>query len=95
MPTGGPLQEEYGGIGERVRAGQSRARAQGVHIGRKPCLVDVEYVTGGGGSQEALQTYTTTLRPKFEQCQKSPVLMRHGSPQLTRVPVGAERGAGS
>jgi len=34
-------QQERERIGERVRAGQARARAQGVHIGRKPRAVDV------------------------------------------------------
>jgi len=35
-------QQERQRTGERVRAGQARARAQGVHIGRKPRAVDVE-----------------------------------------------------
>ena len=56
LDTGGPVGElvlaifawvakqERDRIGERVRAGQTRARAQGVHIGRRPRLVDVEEV---------------------------------------------------
>jgi DNA invertase Pin-like site-specific DNA recombinase len=36
-------------IGERVRAGLTRARAQGVHIGRRPRLVDVEVWLDRGG----------------------------------------------
>jgi len=54
LDTGGPVgdllaavfawvaQQERQRIGERVRAGQARARAKGVRFGRKPRMVDVE-----------------------------------------------------
>ena len=60
-------------IGERVRAGQTRARAQGVHIGRRPRLVDVEEVrrrrlAGQGWRRaKALKVPMTTLRRKAEK----------------------------
>lgn len=62
-------------IGERVRAGQTRARAQGVHIGRRPRLVDVEEVrrrrlAGQGWRRiaKALKVPMTTLRRKAVGC---------------------------
>ncbi len=65
-------QQERERIGERVRAGQARARAQGVHIGRKPRAVDVEEVRrrradGQGWRRIArsLKIPMTTLRRKF------------------------------
>ncbi len=65
-------EQERQRIGERVRAGQARARAQGVHIGRKPRAVDVEEVrrrrADGQGWRRiarALKTPVTTLRRKF------------------------------
>jgi len=91
LDTGGPVgdllvavfawiaKQERERIGERVRAGQARARAQGVHIGRKPRLVNVEEVgrrryagQGWRTIARALKTPTTTLRRKFEAYQKSP-----------------------
>ena len=86
LDTGGPVGElvfaifawvakqERERIGERVRAGQSRARAQGVHIGRRPRLVDVEEVrrrrlAGQGWRRiaRALKVPMTTLRRKAER----------------------------
>jgi len=83
LDTGGPVGElvlaifawvakqERERIGERVRAGQTRARAQGVHIGRRPRLVDVEEVrrrrAAGHGWRRiarALKVPMTTLRRK-------------------------------
>ena len=65
-------QQERQRLGERVRAGQARARAQGVHIGRKPRAVDVAEVrqrreAGQGWRRiaRAMKTPTTTLRRKF------------------------------
>ena len=62
-------------IGDRVRAGQTRARAQGVHIGRRPRLVDVEEVrrrrlAGQGWRRiaKALKVPMTTLRRKAVGC---------------------------
>ena len=67
-------QQERRRIGERVRVGQARARAQGVHIGRKPRAVDVEEVrrrrADGQGWRRiarALKTPMTTLRRKTGQ----------------------------
>ncbi len=86
LDTGGPVGElvlaifawvakqERERIGERVRAGQTRARAQGVHIGRRPRLVDVEEVrrrrlAGQGWRRiaRALKVPMTTLRRKTEK----------------------------
>lgn len=65
-------QQERQRIGERVRAGQARARAQGVHIGRKPRAVNVEEVrrrrADGQGWRRiarAMKTPVTTLRRKL------------------------------
>ena len=85
LDTGGPVGElvlaifawvakqERERIGERVRAGQTRARAQGVHIGRRPRLVDVEEVrrrrAAGQGWRRiarALKVPMTTLRRKVD-----------------------------
>ncbi len=64
-------QQERQRIGERVRAGQARARAQGAHIGRRPRLVDVEEIrrrrAAGDGWRRiarALKVPMTTLRRK-------------------------------
>ncbi|MBI2162235.1 MAG: recombinase family protein [Candidatus Rokubacteria bacterium] len=72
--------QERARIAERVRAGQSRARAQGVHIGRKPRAVDVEEVrrrnAAGQGWRRiarALKIPMTTLRRKVTSA-KSPLL---------------------
>jgi DNA invertase Pin-like site-specific DNA recombinase len=85
LDTGGPVGElvlavfawvakqERQRIGERVRAGQARARAKGVHIGRRPRLVDVEEIrrrrlAGEGWRRiaKALKVPMTTLyRPRF------------------------------
>lgn len=83
LDTGGPVgdllaavfawvaQQERQRIGERVRAGQARARAQGAHIGRRPRLVDVEEVRrrraaghGWRSIARALKVPMTTLRRK-------------------------------
>ena len=91
LDTGGPVgdlllaifgwfaQQERQRLGERVRAGQARARAQGVHIGRKPRTVDVEEVrrrraVGQGWRRiaRALKTPMTTLRRKFAMGQFEP-----------------------
>ena len=83
LDTGGPVgellsavfawvvQQERQRIGERVRAGQARARARGAHIGRRPRLVDVEEVrrrrAAGQGWRRiarALKVPMTTLRRK-------------------------------
>ena|SRR5882724_4618237 len=83
LDTGGPVgellsalfawiaQQERQRIGERVRAGQARARAKGAHIGRRPRLVDVEEVrrrrAAGEGWRRiarALKVPMTTLRRK-------------------------------
>ncbi len=71
-------------IGERVRAGQARARAQGVRFGRKPRVMDLEELrrrreAGQGWRRiaRAMKAPTSTLRSKWEECQKSPEELRH------------------
>lgn len=93
-------QQERQRIGDRVRAGQSRARAHGVHIGRKPRAVDVDDVrrrrAAGQGWRRiarALKVPMTTLRRKVEQCQKSPTEIMHASPHVARTHEGVEGGA--
>lgn len=93
-------QQERERIAERVRAGQARARAQDVHIGRKPRLVNVEEVgrrrdAGQGWRRiaKALKTPTTTLRRKFDAYQKSIPVTRCGVPQTARVSAEAEEAA--
>jgi len=86
LDTGGPVGElvlaifawvakqERERIGERVRAGQTRARAKSVHIGRRPRLVDVEEVRRRRLAGQwwrriakALKVPMTTLRRKAEK----------------------------
>ena len=95
LDTGGPVGElvlaifawvakqERERIGERVRAGQTRARAQGVHIGRRPRLVDVEEVrrrrlAGQGWRRiaKALKVPMTTLRRKAEKADPNQTSVR-------------------
>ncbi len=90
-------QQERQRIGERVRAGQARARAQGVHLGRKPRVVDIEELrrrrAAGQGWRRiarAMKAPTSTLRRKFRECQKSPRELRHREPRLERDSWGAE-----
>ncbi len=82
-------QQEQQRIGERVRAGQARARAQGVRFGRKPRVVDLEELrrrrdAGQGWRRiaRAMKAPTSTLRRKWEECQKSPGELRHGGSRL-------------
>ncbi len=91
-------QQERQRIGERVRAGQARARAQGVRFGRKPRLVDLEELrrrrTQGQGWRRiarAMKAPTSTLRRKFRQCQKSPYEATEG---LTGSARGSETSDG-
>lgn len=89
-------QQERQRIGERVRAGQARARAQGVHLGRRPRVVDLEELgrrreAGQGWRRiaRAMKAPTSTLRRKWEECQKSRAALRHRKPRLAGVPEGA------
>lgn len=89
-------------IGERVRAGQERARAQGVRFGRKPRAVDVQETRRRCAAGQAwrkiardLKTPMTTLRRKSEPCQKSPTKLRHAAPRLARASGTAEGAAES
>ncbi|PYO55335.1 MAG: resolvase [Candidatus Rokuibacteriota bacterium] len=96
LDTGGPVgdlliaifawvaDQERKRIGERVRAGQARARAAGVHLGRKPRPVDAEEIrrrrAAGQGWRRiarAMKTPTSTLRRKVQACQTT-------TPALTR-----------
>lgn len=114
LNTGGPVGElliaifawvakqERARIAERVRAGQARARAQGVRLGRKPRAVDVDEVrrrreAGHGWRRiaKAMKTPTSTLRRKFQTCQKSPTELRHAASQLARDSGTAEGALGT
>ncbi len=92
-------QFERGLISERVRTGQAHARARGVKFGRKPRLVDLSELcrrreAGQGWRRiaRAMRTPTSTLRRRFEQCQKSPRELRHPSSTLAGV-SGAAQGS--
>ena len=84
-------------IRERVRAGQARARARGVRFGRRPRLVDIEELrrrreAGQGWRRiaRAMKAPTSTLRRKWQECQKSPAALRQREPRLAGVSEGAE-----
>ena len=100
LDTGGPVgdllaavfawvaQQERKRIGERVRAGQARAKAKGVRFGRRARQVDVEELcrrreAGQGWRRiaRAMKTPTSTLRRKFQECQKSPADLGHAPAQ--------------
>ncbi len=90
-------QQERQRIGERVRAGQARARARGVRFGRKPRLVDLEELrrrrTQGQGWRRiarAMKAPTSTLRRRWKECQKSPGALRQGIEQLAGDFEGSE-----
>ena len=93
---------ERGLIRERVRAGQARARAQGVRFGRKPRVVDLDELrrrrAAGQGWRRiawAMKTPTSTLRRKWQECQKSPQELRHPEMRLAGGSEGAEGSAAS
>ncbi len=76
-------------IGERVRTGQAHAKLKGVKLGRRPRLVDLSELyrrreAGQGWKKiaRAMRTPTSTLRRKFQGCQKPPGALRHGVPCL-------------
>ncbi len=76
-------------MGERVRAGQARAQAQGVRFGRKPRVVDLEELrrrraAGQGWRRmaKAMRVPISTLRRRWKECQKSPGELRHGMTRL-------------
>ncbi len=90
-------QQERQRIGERVRAGQDRARAQGIRFGRRPRVVDLEELRrrreAGQGWRKiarAMKAPSSTLRRKWEECQKSDAALRHPEPRLARVSEGPE-----
>ena len=106
VDTGGPVgdlllavfawvaQQERQRIGERVRAGQTRARARGVKLGRKTRAVDlralqVRRAQGQGWRRiaRAMKVPTTTLRRRWKECQNSSDELRH--PQLAGSPEAA------
>lgn len=79
-------------ISERVRAGQARARAQGVRLGRAPRIVNLAELlrrraVGQGWRRiaRAMRVPMTTLRRKWEECQKSPAALKEASPLLARA----------
>ncbi len=95
-------QQERQRIGERVRAGQARAKAQGVRFGRKPRVVDLDELRrrraqGQGWRRiaRAMRTPMSTLRRKFQECQKSPGELRQPGAPLARHSGEAEGEAAS
>jgi DNA invertase Pin-like site-specific DNA recombinase len=87
-------------IRERVRAGQARARAQGVKFGRKPRVVDLDELrrrreAGQGWRRiaRAMKAPTSTLRRKWRACQKSPSDLRHPEMRLAGNFTRPEGGA--
>jgi len=95
-------QQERQRIGERVRAGQARARAKGVRFGRRPRMVDVEDLCrrramGQGWRRiaRALKVPTSTLRRKWNECQKSLADLRHPTMGLVRARQGPGAGTGT
>jgi len=95
-------QQERQRIGERVRAGQARARAQGVRFGRKTRVVELEELhrrrqAGQGWRRiaRAMKAPMTTLRRYWKECQKSPAELRHATVRLARSSEGAEGSASS
>lgn len=95
LDTGGPIgdllvaifgwvaQQERRRLGERVRAGQARARAQGVHLGRKPRDVNIEELRRRREAGESwrriarsMRTPMGTLRRYWKVCQNSPGELR-------------------
>lgn len=90
-------QQERQRIGERVRAGQARARAHGARFGRKPRVVDLEDLRrrramGQGWRRiaRAMKPPTSTLRCKWKKCQKSPQEFLRPSERLAGSSEGAE-----
>jgi DNA invertase Pin-like site-specific DNA recombinase len=90
-------QQERQRIGERVRAGQARARAAGVRLGRKTRVVDlqdlqVRRAQGQGWRRiaKAMRVPTTTLRRRWKECQNSPYELRTPSSTLAGTPETAE-----
>ncbi len=83
--------------GERVRAGQARARAQGVRFGRRPRLVDLKELgrrrAAGQGWRRiarAMKIPVSTLRSRWKACEKSPSELTHRPSRLARGFEGSE-----
>ncbi len=90
-------QQERRRLGERVRAGQARARAQGVHLGRKLRDVDLGELcrrreAGEGWRQiaRAMKAPVRTLRRRWKEWQKSPDELSPRHEPLTRDSYEAE-----
>ncbi len=111
LDTGGPVGElliaifawvakqERQRIGERVKAGLDRARAQGVQLGRRPRVVDLEEVRrrrarGQGWKKiaRALKVPRATLRRRFQGGQKPPGELRPPLVRLAGDFTGSEGG---
>lgn len=103
LDTGGPVgdllaavfawvaQQERQRIGERVRAGQARAKAKGVRFGRRARQVDVEELCRrreAGQGWRRIARAMKTLRRKFQECQKSPADLRHAPAQSVPLSEG-------
>ncbi len=88
--------------GERVRAGQARARAQGVRFGRRPRLVDLKELgrrrAAGQGWRRiarAMKIPVSTLRSRWKACEKSPSELTHRPSRLAQGFEGSEGGTES
>ncbi len=84
-------------IRERVRAGQARARAQGVRFGRRPRPLDLSEVQrrrakGQGWKKiaRAMRVPTRTLRRRFQGGHKSPGELSHPVARLAEHSNGSE-----
>jgi DNA invertase Pin-like site-specific DNA recombinase len=87
-------------IRERVTDGLTRARAKGIKLGRPARPVNLEELrrrrTAGQGWRKiarALKTPTSTLRRRFEACQKPPSELRHATADLAGDSGRPEGGA--
>ena len=113
LDTGGPLgdllvaifawiaRQERERLGERVRAGLVRARAQGVRFGRPPRDLDLEDVRRRRAAGQAWRTIaralkipSRTLRRRAKAGQKPQVKSAPGGP-LSSYPPGTSDGRGT
>jgi DNA invertase Pin-like site-specific DNA recombinase len=83
---------------ERIRAGQARAKAHGVHLGRRPRTIDLEEVRRrrqAGHSwrhiARSLKIPVRTLRRQFQAWRKPPGELCPPSEPFARGSEGAER----
>ena len=84
-------------IAERVRAGQARARAAGIHLGRPRRSVDLVAVQARRAEgwswrkiARSMKVPTGTLRRYSKAGQNSPAALRPASPLLSRISPASE-----